>query len=41
MKLSLSSDHRLIDGGLAAQFLAVVREGLEHPELLFVTGQAQ
>jgi pyruvate dehydrogenase E2 component (dihydrolipoamide acetyltransferase) len=36
MKVTLSSDHRVIDGALAAQFLAEVRRLLENPLLLFV-----
>jgi pyruvate dehydrogenase E2 component (dihydrolipoamide acetyltransferase) len=34
MKVTLSSDHRVIDGALSAQFLAEVRRLLEHPLLL-------
>jgi pyruvate dehydrogenase E2 component (dihydrolipoamide acetyltransferase) len=36
MKVTLGSDHRVIDGALAAQFLAEVRRLLENPLLLFV-----
>lgn len=36
MKVTLGSDHRVIDGALAAQFLAEVRRLLEHPLLLLV-----
>lgn len=36
MNLSLSFDHRLIDGALAARFLAKAKELLENPALLFV-----
>jgi len=36
MKVTLSSDHRVIDGALAAQFLGEVRRLLENPLLLFV-----
>jgi len=36
MKLTLSSDHRVIDGALAAQFLNEVRRLLENPIALFV-----
>ncbi len=36
MNLSLSFDHRLIDGALAARFLGKVKELLENPALLFV-----
>lgn len=35
MNLSVSLDHRVLDGILAAQFLAVVRANLEDPHLLF------
>ena len=31
MKVTLSSDHRVVDGALAAQFLAEVRRLLESP----------
>jgi len=31
MKLTLSYDHRLVDGAPAAQFLARVKEYLENP----------
>ena len=34
MKLTLSVDHRVIDGVLAARFLGAVKEGLENPESL-------
>jgi pyruvate dehydrogenase E2 component (dihydrolipoamide acetyltransferase) len=36
MKLTLSSDHRVVDGVLAAQFLAEVRRLLESPVSLLV-----
>jgi pyruvate dehydrogenase E2 component (dihydrolipoamide acetyltransferase) len=36
MKVTLSADHRVIDGALAAQFLAEVRRLLENPVSLFV-----
>ncbi|HXB53990.1 MAG TPA: dihydrolipoamide acetyltransferase family protein, partial [Vicinamibacteria bacterium] len=36
MKVTLSSDHRVVDGALAAQFLAEVRRLLENPISLFV-----
>jgi pyruvate dehydrogenase E2 component (dihydrolipoamide acetyltransferase) len=36
MKVTLSSDHRVVDGALAAQFLAEVRRLLENPVSLFV-----
>lgn len=35
MNLSLSFDHRLIDGALAAQFLKALKDTLENPYLLF------
>jgi pyruvate dehydrogenase E2 component (dihydrolipoamide acetyltransferase) len=34
MKVTMSSDHRVIDGALAAQFLAEVRRLLEAPVAL-------
>jgi pyruvate dehydrogenase E2 component (dihydrolipoamide acetyltransferase) len=36
MAMTLSSDHRVIDGAMAAQFLATVREFLEKPATLLV-----
>ena len=36
MKVTLSSDHRVVDGVLAAQFLGEVRRLLENPVSLFV-----
>jgi pyruvate dehydrogenase E2 component (dihydrolipoamide acetyltransferase) len=36
MKVTMSSDHRVIDGALAAQFLQEVRRLLEHPLALLV-----
>jgi pyruvate dehydrogenase E2 component (dihydrolipoamide acetyltransferase) len=36
MKVTMSSDHRAVDGALAAQFLAEVRRSLENPISLFV-----
>jgi pyruvate dehydrogenase E2 component (dihydrolipoamide acetyltransferase) len=36
MKVTLSSDHRVIDGALAAQFLGEIRRLLENPVSLFV-----
>jgi pyruvate dehydrogenase E2 component (dihydrolipoamide acetyltransferase) len=36
MKLTLSSDHRVVDGALAAQFLAEVRRLLENPASLLL-----
>ncbi|MFH1487678.1 MAG: dihydrolipoamide acetyltransferase family protein [Pseudomonadota bacterium] len=34
MKLSLSVDHRVVDGAMAARFLAAVKELVEYPSLL-------
>jgi len=36
MKVTLSSDHRVVDGAMAAQFLSEVRRLLENPVSLFV-----
>ena len=36
MKVTMSCDHRVIDGALAASFLAEVRRLLEHPVSLFL-----
>ncbi|PKM59141.1 MAG: PdhC, partial [Firmicutes bacterium HGW-Firmicutes-4] len=36
MNLSLTADHRIIDGALAAQFLQRIGEYLENPVLLLV-----
>jgi pyruvate dehydrogenase E2 component (dihydrolipoamide acetyltransferase) len=36
MRVTLSSDHRVVDGALAAQFLAEVRRLLENPVSLFL-----
>jgi pyruvate dehydrogenase E2 component (dihydrolipoamide acetyltransferase) len=36
MKVTLSADHRVVDGALAAQFLAEVRRLLENPVSLFI-----
>jgi len=36
MKLTLSIDHRIIDGVLAAKFLNYIKDCLENPELLLV-----
>nr|WP_320414681.1 2-oxo acid dehydrogenase subunit E2 [Candidatus Hakubella thermalkaliphila] len=38
LTLSLSADHRMVDGALAAQFLARVRELLESPYLMLISG---
>jgi pyruvate dehydrogenase E2 component (dihydrolipoamide acetyltransferase) len=34
MKMTLASDHRVIDGVAAAKFMQTVKSGLEHPESL-------
>ena len=36
MKVTLSSDHRVVDGALSAQFLAEVRRLLENPVSLLL-----
>jgi pyruvate dehydrogenase E2 component (dihydrolipoamide acetyltransferase) len=36
MRMTLSSDHRVIDGAMAAQYLATVRQTLEAPATLLV-----
>jgi pyruvate dehydrogenase E2 component (dihydrolipoamide acetyltransferase) len=36
MGLSLTADHRVVDGSVAAQFLARLRKKLENPALLFI-----
>ncbi|MBY0312521.1 MAG: 2-oxo acid dehydrogenase subunit E2 [Phycisphaerales bacterium] len=36
MQMTMSSDHRIIDGAMAAQYLATVRELLEKPATLLV-----
>jgi pyruvate dehydrogenase E2 component (dihydrolipoamide acetyltransferase) len=36
MKLSLTADHRIVDGAVAAQFLKKLKERLEQPALLFL-----
>ncbi len=36
MSMTMSSDHRVIDGAMAAQYLATVRESLEKPATLLV-----
>lgn len=36
MTATLSADHRVVDGAVAARFLRDVRETLEHPELLLM-----
>ena len=34
MSITISADHRVIDGMIAARFLAALVEGIEHPEIL-------
>ncbi|HZW04780.1 MAG TPA: dihydrolipoamide acetyltransferase family protein [Anaerolineaceae bacterium] len=34
MTVTLGADHRVVDGAVAARFLADVREALEHPEMM-------
>ena len=34
MRMTLSADHRIVDGAVAAHFLADLREALEAPTLL-------
>ncbi len=41
MQLTLSFDHRLIDGALGSAFLAEIASGLEAPRLLFDEGEQQ
>jgi pyruvate dehydrogenase E2 component (dihydrolipoamide acetyltransferase) len=36
MQMTMSSDHRIIDGAMAAQYLATVKELLEKPASLLV-----
>jgi pyruvate dehydrogenase E2 component (dihydrolipoamide acetyltransferase) len=36
MNLSLSCDHRVIDGAVAAEFVYEVIKYLEHPDMLFL-----
>jgi len=36
MTATLSNDHRVIDGAMAARWLQTVRESVEHPTLLLV-----
>jgi len=36
MKMTMSNDHRIVDGAVSAQFLATVREILEHPLRMLV-----
>ncbi|MCC5909753.1 MAG: 2-oxo acid dehydrogenase subunit E2 [Clostridiaceae bacterium] len=36
MNLSLTADHRVVDGAVAAQFLAKVKEYIEKPEMLLL-----
>jgi pyruvate dehydrogenase E2 component (dihydrolipoamide acetyltransferase) len=36
MTITLSADHRVIDGAIAAQFLSDLRNGLEQPEIIIL-----
>jgi len=36
MQMTMSSDHRVIDGAMAAAYLATVRKYLENPATLLV-----
>jgi pyruvate dehydrogenase E2 component (dihydrolipoamide acetyltransferase) len=36
MTLSLSVDHRVIDGAVGAKFLATLKEALEQPDLMLL-----
>jgi pyruvate dehydrogenase E2 component (dihydrolipoamide acetyltransferase) len=36
MSMTMSSDHRVVDGAMAAQYLSTVRELLEKPATLLV-----
>lgn len=36
MTITLSADHRVIDGAVAARFLSDLRLGLEHPEMVIL-----
>jgi len=36
MTVTLGADHRVVDGAVAARFLADVREALEHPEMMVI-----
>ncbi len=36
MSLSLTADHRAVDGAVAAQFLKAVKKYMEKPELLIL-----
>jgi pyruvate dehydrogenase E2 component (dihydrolipoamide acetyltransferase) len=37
MRVTLSSDHRVVDGVYAAKFLAELRRTLEHPVVLLAS----
>jgi pyruvate dehydrogenase E2 component (dihydrolipoamide acetyltransferase) len=36
MSVTLSADHRIVDGAVAARFLKDLRDGLERPELMMI-----
>jgi pyruvate dehydrogenase E2 component (dihydrolipoamide acetyltransferase) len=36
MSATLSNDHRVIDGAMAAQYLSTIRHSIEHPGTLLV-----
>jgi pyruvate dehydrogenase E2 component (dihydrolipoamide acetyltransferase) len=36
MTLTLSSDHRVVDGAIGASYLAALREVLENPTLMLL-----
>jgi len=37
MKVTLSSDHRIVDGAKAAEFLSTLRNLLQNPLLMFLS----
>jgi len=38
MEITLSCDHRVVDGLLGAKFLNEIKQGLENPSLLLING---
>ena len=36
MTITLSTDHRAVDGALGAQFLTAIKNNLEHPAMMLV-----